>query len=305
MGGPRRSVGPVPVQPIDVYGLVRWFEYLGNGRILCNATTSLLLFDCATDSILVDSAITEPAYRAAHTGDGEKVYLVRSGRLEARSSSSLALLATVDWDYYDPLHRGTFVAHSDTTRKLYWFVDDSVLAVDAASDTVAARVTTDVRCNCACLDHTGKYLFCSSSMTEVDSCLRVYDTQSDSLVAAYPHLPPIASVVASPEQQCIYVGCRDVILVYPDTPPGVEEASNVELRTTDRGVTVVSGVLFLPPTPYSPSSSLLSVDGRKVLELRPGANDVSGLGPGVYFVREEPQASSSKPQAVHKIVIVK
>jgi hypothetical protein len=286
------------VRTIDVYGLVRWFEYLGNGRILCNATTSLILFDCATDSILVDSAITEPAYRAVHTGDGEKVYLVRSGRLEARSSSSLALLATVDWDYFDPLHRGTFLAYSDTTRKLYWFVDDSVLAVDATSDTVTTRVTTDVRCNCACLDHTGKYLFCSSSMTGVDSCLRGYDTRSDSLVAAYPGLPPIASIVASPEQQCIYVGCRDVILVHPDTPPGVEEG-RPQAPSLKPQASVVHGVLFLAERP-SPSW-LMDAAGRKVLDLKPGANDVRYLAPGIYFVRE----AQARPQVVHKVVIAR
>jgi len=30
--------------------------------------------------------------------------------------------------------------------------------------------------------------------------------------------------------------------------------------------------------------------GRKVLDLRPGANDISRLSPGVYFVRSEPSA---------------
>jgi hypothetical protein len=41
-----------------------------------------------------------------------------------------------------------------------------------------------------------------------------------------------------------------------------------------------------------------------VLDLHPGANDVSHLAPGVYFVREEPQASGSKPQAVRKVVLI-
>jgi hypothetical protein len=39
------------------------------------------------------------------------------------------------------------------------------------------------------------------------------------------------------------------------------------------------------------------------LDLKPGVNDVSRLAPGVYFVQEHPQASSSKPQAVRKVVI--
>jgi hypothetical protein len=41
------------------------------------------------------------------------------------------------------------------------------------------------------------------------------------------------------------------------------------------------------------------------MSLRSGANDVRGLAPGVYFVREGPQAASLKPQAIRKIVLTK
>ncbi len=66
--------------------------------------------------------------------------------------------------------------------------------------------------------------------------------------------------------------------------------------------TVVRGVLFLAERPRSSTSFLMDVSGRKVLDLRPGANDVRALVPGVYFV-QEPQASSPKPQAVLKVII--
>ena len=36
-----------------------------------------------------------------------------------------------------------------------------------------------------------------------------------------------------------------------------------------------------------------------------GANDVRALAPGVYFVREEPQAESRKLQAVRKVVVTR
>jgi len=46
---------------------------------------------------------------------------------------------------------------------------------------------------------------------------------------------------------------------------------------------------------------LLDISGRKVLDLHPGANDVSGLCPGVYFVR----AVSRELSAVscHKVIL--
>jgi hypothetical protein len=51
--------------------------------------------------------------------------------------------------------------------------------------------------------------------------------------------------------------------------------------------TVIRGVLWLAPaSSHKPrASSLLDVSGRNVLDLKPGANDVRTLAPGVYFVR--------------------
>jgi DNA-binding beta-propeller fold protein YncE len=292
----------------DMYDLGRWFEYLDNGLILCNHSDSLALIDPHTDSVLVDSSLEAGAvYAVTHTGDGEKFYLVRRypGRLEVRSSSTLKLLSTIAWPYFD--WSGTLLSYSDTTRKLYWLVDDSVLAIDATSDTITARIATPAPYNCLRFDHTGRYLFCSSSATDRESCLVVYDTQSDSLVAEYPNLPPIGSIAMSPEQRRIYVGCSDLILVYSDVPPGVGETPSVEVRETKVGPTVVRSVLHLPASDFERGTPivLMDVSGRKVLDLRPGPNDVRTVAPGVYFVREEPQASSSRPQAVRKVVVTR
>jgi DNA-binding beta-propeller fold protein YncE len=248
-------------------------------------------------------------YAVAHTGDGSKVYLVRPGRLEVRSSSSLSLLATIDWRYFVPSRRATFFVYSDTTQKLYWFVGDSVLAIDATRDTVTVRMGVSVAPRCACLDHTGRYLF-FPAYADSSISMRVCDTRSDSLVGAYPYpdmLNPV-SITSSPEQRCIYVGSYDVILVYPDAPPGVEETRNAEVRATKFGPTVVGEVLYLPPAlgvERRASCVLLDVSGRKVMDLYPGANDVRALAPGVYFVREQSQAASLKPQAVGKVVITR
>jgi hypothetical protein len=67
------------------------------------------------------------------------------------------------------------------------------------------------------------------------------------------------------------------------------------------GPTIVRGVLFLPSSLLTANSSLLSIDGRKVLDLHPGANDVRSLAPGVYFLR---QASSMMRDASSVIKVV-
>ena len=296
------------VRKTYVDGHAQWFDYLGDDRMLCFLAETIALIDTRTDSVLLYAPIGG-VLASAHTGDGEKIYTARTfpyaGRLEVWSPGPCSLLATIDWPYFDPAYKNTFLAYSDTTKKLYWFVgEDSVLAIDVTSDTVTARMATSVQYKDACLDHTGRYLFCPS---RYDSSLRVYDTQADSLVAIYQHLPYPVAITSSPEQRRIYVGCRDVILVYPDAPPGIQETPSAEVRATKSGPTVVHGVLVLgalgsrQDTEYR--AGLMDICGCKVMDLHPGANDIGALSPGVYFVR----AVSGKRSGVgcHKVVVTR
>jgi len=65
------------------------------------------------------------------------------------------------------------------------------------------------------------------------------------------------------------------------------------------GATIVRAVLFLPEAP----GGLLDISGQEVLDLRAGANDVSRLSPGVYFVREA--QAQAQAQAVREVVIAR
>jgi CubicO group peptidase (beta-lactamase class C family) len=79
--------------------------------------------------------------------------------------------------------------------------------------------------------------------------------------------------------------------------PGPQAAS------PEPAASVVRNVLFLPEAPSRnlQATSLLNIAGRSVLDLHPGANDISGLAPGVYFVR----AASRTPSVAgcRKIVL--
>jgi phosphoribosylformylglycinamidine (FGAM) synthase PurS component len=71
---------------------------------------------------------------------------------------------------------------------------------------------------------------------------------------------------------------------------GIEGGSRLQQTSGHSSTaTVIRGVLFLPEAPsHKPqAASLLDASGRKVLELHTGANDVSRLSPGVYFMRGE------------------
>ena len=87
------------------------------------------------------------------------------------------------------------------------------------------------------------------------------------------------------------------------TGGAVEERTTPDASRMTHDATIVCGSLLLLPSLLATHCSLLTPDGRKVLDLLPGSNDVHRLAPGVYFVREEPQAPSLKPQAVRKVVV--
>ncbi len=84
-----------------------------------------------------------------------------------------------------------------------------------------------------------------------------------------------------------------------DEVPGIEQAGDRLLRNVAGGASVVRGVLLLPRS-LDPSipRSLLDISGRMALDLKPGVNDVRGLAPGVYFVRES-------EAAVRKVVVTR
>jgi hypothetical protein len=89
---------------------------------------------------------------------------------------------------------------------------------------------------------------------------------------------------------------------------GVEESPKPRASSRKLVATVFRGILYLPPASgveRKASSVLLDIGGRKVMDLHTGANDVSRLAPGVYFVREEPQAPGLKPEAIRKVIITR
>jgi len=95
-----------------------------------------------------------------------------------------------------------------------------------------------------------------------------------------------------------------------NNPLAIAEEPGEPAITEQPSATVVRGVLFLPKMGIVPEGtvpifgpSLLDASGRKVMDLRPGANDVRTLAPGVYFVRSGPSAVSWQPSAVTKVVI--
>jgi len=91
--------------------------------------------------------------------------------------------------------------------------------------------------------------------------------------------------------------------IYQFYGAGVEEGDKPQVSGLKPQATIVQSVLYLPEaTSHKPqAASLLDASGRKVLDLKVGANDVSALAPGVYFVREA--QAQAQAQAVRKVIV--
>jgi hypothetical protein len=117
------------------------------------------------------------------------------------------------------------------------------------------------------------------------------------LVEVQAQVAPLAAV----DDRYRYTHYQFTLFGDPLMPVWLPEQSGVEemvegggTRLRDEGgrmnQTIVRGVLRLPAagmTNDQVQMTMLDATGRKVMELRPGENDVRGLAPGVYFVRGE------------------
>ena len=84
-----------------------------------------------------------------------------------------------------------------------------------------------------------------------------------------------------------FAGNLEVYPIYRVNPAaGVEEKGRSEVRSIGTP-TIARGILNLQPAIYNLESEiiLLDTDGRQVMTLHSGANDVRALAPGVYFVQ--------------------
>ena len=87
--------------------------------------------------------------------------------------------------------------------------------------------------------------------------------------------------------------------------PGIEESYKPQATSSEPLPTIVRRMLFLPEaaSPKPQAASLLDISGRKVMNLRAGANDVRALAPGVYFVREA--LAPAQARTIRKVVITR
>jgi len=146
-------------------------------------------------------------------------------------------------------------------------------------------------------------------VADYDAGLRVISVSDPAhpVEVGYYDTPGIALGVAVAGNYAYVADYEAGLQIHQFYGAGVEETPNAVLRTTNSGAAVVRGILPMANGKGRMASGvLLNATGRKVLDLHAGANNVSSLAPGVYFVRER-SAVSGEPSAVsvRKVVIAR
>jgi DNA-binding beta-propeller fold protein YncE len=270
--------------------------------------------DCLKDSIVMD---TVTGYRLAmgvsYSAADRKVY-VEYTSLSVFSMKSLRPIKSVPLPPQET--RGVLV-HVAAAGKLYGAVltssstvTDSIYVLDTRTDSIVSRFDAGHMIGAMCEDANGRYVYCTANTQTPPwpESLLVIDTQSDSIVSrtSLPDIDTYGGEWLVPNRRTgrIYVGpgpngriavLRDTVVI------GLEEWRETKVGSVVQQ-TVVSRCVPLLTTAQA---NLYDASGRKATALRSGLNDISRLAPGVYFIREQPQAASPKSQAMQKVVIAR
>ncbi len=78
---------------------------------------------------------------------------------------------------------------------------------------------------------------------------------------------------------------------YPMNTPIKKHNLNIHSKPDNKLSTVVNGILHLNG---NERSELLDMNGRKVIDLKPGDNDISHLSPSVYFMHHRKNSKIAK-----------
>jgi YVTN family beta-propeller protein len=184
---------------------------------------------------------------------------------------------------WDSMHGKVFCANAG---------DDEVAVIDAASNTVIARVPVGGEPVALSYDAPNEYVYCAC---REDNEVYVIDAHWNTVVTEIEVGEGPRALTWNPIELRMFVlnpGSSSVSVLRDSLHVGIEERAVGALNRRRVTPTVVRGVLPLPL--LTANSSLLSIDGRKVMDLRPGDNDIRRLAPGVYFLRYEQEKRSVK-----------
>jgi YVTN family beta-propeller protein len=178
--------------------------------------------------------------------------------------------------------------------------DSNVAVIDAYADTVIALLPVGAAPCALSYDSLNNYVYC---VCRGDNEVAVIDCSRDSVIMTIGVGSEPVAVAWNPIELRTYTAnCSgsSVSVIRDSLHVGLGGA--LQATSLKPQATILRGVLDLQAGSRQQAvdrAELLDAAGRKVLELRPGANDIRHLAPGVYFVvTPSPSSSLSETERV-------
>jgi YVTN family beta-propeller protein len=244
--------------------------------------------------IAVDTVGDHPVVDLCYVPVGNKVYTANAGgSVSVIAGERPQVVADIRLGgepsalCWDSMNGKVFCANTDA---------NDVAVIDAASNTVIARVPVGGEPVALSYDAPNQYLYCAC---REDNEVYVIDAHRNTVVTHIDVGEGPRALAWNPIELRMFVlnpGSSSVSVLRDSLHVGISEGAVGALERRRVTPTVVRGVLPLAPGAggLTQLASLHDASGRKVMDLRPGDNDIRRLAPGVYFLRYKQEKRSLK-----------
>jgi len=203
-----------------------------------------------------------------------------------------------------------------------------ITVIDCNTNSVIKQIPASASSGPLCCDTANRWVYVADAVAHTVS---VIDAHRDTIVAVLPagEVTALAWNATDLRTYAANLTAGTITVIRDSLHVGIADRGT-RLAARRPHATIVRGVLFLPrgengdcPAKLGTDPSqgpvrfpgtvpgfasvglssfwaLLDISGRKVLDLKPGANDVRSLAPGVYFIRSAPSTVS-----VRKVIIAR
>jgi YVTN family beta-propeller protein len=268
--------GRVPVALVMNAAGSRLFSANSSGR-------SVTVIDATADTAVAEVMLWRQPTAMAYNPVNDHVYCATSdsGRVFVVRSDPPGIVNYVETGGYG-IRQVCYVPHEN---KVYCTRYNGVTVIDCYTDSVVKQIPTSASAGPLSCDTVNRWVYCADPNARTVS---VIDAARDSIVAVLP-AGDVVALAWNPVDLRTYAANHDdgtITVIRDSLHVGVAESYKLQATSRKPAATIVRGALFLPAFPFTLHSSLFSLSGAKVLDLKPGPNDVRHLSPGVYFVRQ-------------------
>jgi DNA-binding beta-propeller fold protein YncE len=243
--------------------------------VSCPGSNCVLVIDCGADTVVAEVRAYETPVALLYSAPDDRLYVTTARGLFVLDCGPDTALARLEPDCsclrlaYNPLHNKVYAIGPAVAG-----LSDIVAVIDGDDERVVAQIPLPRHADKALYNPVSDRLY----ITTYRDGVWVIDGATDRLIAHAGLDDPWALALNCRDNR-IYVGdgWSSTITVLQDGEPSI---------LSNPAVSSPAFVVRLGATIGTRGARLHDVSGRVVRELLPGASSLTGIMPGVYFLRE-------------------